>query len=459
MSTATSPDSRSEPGAYGSGLFVYNLRLAARNIRRNPVLSGLMVAAIGIGIGASMSMVTVNYRFGADPLPDRSDVLHYVRLDSWSAEQSWQNQNRPPNQLTYLDATALMRAKRAHRQAMMSGARMSVEPADPEVRPFFAAARATTADFFAMFDVPFRYGGAWDAAADEGPEQVVVLKAETNDRVFGGQNSVGRTLTLAGADYRIVGVLDRWEPPMRFYDAGAGGGVGDPIEDVFIPWNLIVANELQRQGNVQCRQPIQGNGIRAFMNSECIWIQFWAELRSEEERQAFVDYLDAYVMQQKELGRFPRPLDNRATPMMDWLEEGNNVPSEAIVLLGLSVIFLVVCLLNTLGLLLAKFLGKANEIGVRRALGASRRTLMQQYLVEAGVIGAVGGLLGIGLTWLGLRGIERQFNNIDLGSFLSIDWNMALAAVGLAIVSSLITSIYPTWRACNVQPAAHLSAN
>jgi putative ABC transport system permease protein len=84
--------------------------------------------------------------------------------------------------------------------------------------------------------------------------------------------------------------------------------------------------------------------------------------------------------------------------------------------------------------------------------------LFQQYLVEAGVIGIVGGLFGIALTSLGLKGIDGQFEQ-DLSALLSIDWTMALTAVALAIVATLITSIYPTWRACNVQPAMHLSAN
>jgi len=440
------------------GLFGYNLRLAARNIRRNPVLSLLMVAAIGIGIGASMSMVTVNYRFQSNPIPAKSDVLHYVRLDSWSPDEPYQGGEAPPPQLTYLDASALMRANAAYRQAMMSRARLALEPPDRDLRPYFVQARATTAGFFAMFDVPFRYGGGWSAETDDAAEQVVVLKAATNDRVFGGENSVGRQLTLSGRNYRVVGVLDDWEPPLRFYDAGVGGGPGSPIEDVFIPWRLIVANELQRQGNTNCWKPLEGEGLQAFLNSECVWIQFWAELRNADEHRAFVDFLDAYAMQQKELGRFERPLDNRATPLMDWIDEIGGVPNEAVVLLGLSVLFLVVCLINTIGLLLAKFLGKASEIGIRRALGASRRTLMEQYLLEAGVIGIAGGLLGIVLTWAGLKGINAQFDD-DMSAFLSIDWKMALAAVGLAIVASLVTSIYPTWRACNVQPAAHLSAN
>jgi putative ABC transport system permease protein len=105
------------------------------------------------------------------------------------------------------------------------------------------------------------------------------------------------------------------------------------------------------------------------------------------------------------------------------------------------------------------FLGKATEIGIRRALGASRRALFQQYLVEAGIIGFAGGILGLGFTWLGLKGIELQFDDDQVGRIAALDWNMALLAVVLAIIASLITAIYPTWRACSVQPAAYLSAN
>lgn len=440
---------------HNRGLLAYNFRLAARNIRRSPVLSLLMVAAIGIGIAASMSMVTVNYRFQANPIPARSDVLHYVRLDN--GDPNGQSE-APPPQLTWLDATALQREQRAFREAAMSRARMAVIPSDREQRPFFAEARATTSDFFPMFDPPFAYGSGWTTEMDEAGEQVVVLSAATNDRLFGGADSVGRTLTLAGSDYRVIGVLEEWDLPFRFYDAGVGGGPGSPIEDLFIPWSLVIANGLQRQGNTNCWKPFEGEGLDAFLNSECIWIQYWAELRDESERAAYVGFLDAYVNEQKALGRFQRPLDNRATPLMTWLDEIGGVPTEAVVLLGLSVIFLAVCLLNTLGLLLAKFLGKAGEIGIRRALGASRQALMQQYLVEAGVIGGGGGLLGIGLTWLALKGIDGQIQG-DMSNFFALDWKMALSAVGLAVAATLITSIYPTWRACNVQPAAYLSAN
>ena len=439
------------------GLFQYNLKLAIKNIRRNPILSALMIAAIGIGIGASMSMITVNYRFSLNPIPHKSDQLHYVRLDSWSADFPFNEGRNPPNQVTYRDATALLTAQRASRQVAMSRVSLAIEPPGREERPFFVDVRATTADFFAMFDVPFKYGGGWPGEADAANEQVAVLSTKTNDRVFGGENSVGRTITLSGANYRVVGIIEQWEPMPRFYDT-TNGPMND-TEDVFIPWSLIAAKELPRSGNTNCWKSLEGDGFRAFLNSECIWIQFWAELRNAAEREDYVSFLNAYVTEQKELGRFPRPLDNRATPVMEYLHEQGAVPDEAAVLLGLSLLFLVVCLLNTIGLLLAKFLGKATEIGIRRALGASRRALFQQYLVEAGIIGFAGGMLGLGFTWLGLEGIEMQFDDDVVGKIVVMDWNMALLAVVLAIVASLVTAIYPTWRACNVQPAAYLSAN
>ena len=102
-----------------------------------------------------------------------------------------------------------------------------------------------------------------------------------------------------------------------------------------------------------------GDGFEAFLNSECVWIQFWAELRNDTEKQDYMAFLNAYVEQQKELGRFPRPINNRLSDVMEWMENQEVVEDDARVMLGLSLLFLVVCLLNTIGLLLAKFLGKS----------------------------------------------------------------------------------------------------
>jgi putative ABC transport system permease protein len=143
---------------------------------------------------------------------------------------------------------------------------------------------------------------------------------------------------------------------------------------------------------------------------------------------------------------------------MEWMENQEVVEDDAQVMLGLSLLFLMVCLLNTIGLLLAKFLGKTADISLRRALGATRSNLFIQHMIESGMIGLGGGILGLGLTWLGLRGIEMLFGEF-VQNLVGLDWVMVLTAIGLAIVSALVAGLYPTWRACRIAPASQLKIN
>ena len=304
-----------------------------------------------------------------------------------------------------------------------------------------------------MFDPPFLYGSGWDAAADEGLERVVVLSREINEQVFGGEDSTGRTVRLNGIDFRVVGVLDEWLPMPKFYDLTTGPF--DPPEELFIPFNLAIEYELPRNGNTSCWKRPEGDDFAAFKSSECVWIQFWAELRNEQERQEYLAFLDAHVEQQKALGRFPRPLNNRLDDVMAWLERQQVVADDARLMLGISLLFLFVCLLNTIGLLLAKFMRKTADISVRRALGARKSDLFAQHMVEAGMIGLAGGLVGLGLTRLGLYGVAALFGDI-VENLVHMDWVMVLTAIALAIVSALLAGLYPTWQACRIMPASQL---
>jgi putative ABC transport system permease protein len=204
---------------------------------------------------------------------------------------------------------------------------------------------------------------------------------------------------------------------------------------------------------------VDESGWRAFLNSECVWMQFWVELHGEAERADYAAFLDAYVESQKAIGRFPRPLNNRLYDVMGWMQNQEVVESDVQVLLGLAALFLVVCLLNTIGLLLAKITRRSGDIGLRRALGASRREVFSQYIVEAGRLGIAGGILGIGTTMLGLQGIKFLYGEFDfVEQLVHLDWVMIFTAILLAIVSALAAALYPTWRACGIHPASQLKS-
>jgi putative ABC transport system permease protein len=142
---------------------------------------------------------------------------------------------------------------------------------------------------------------------------------------------------------------------------------------------------------------------------------------------------------------------------MEWLAFREVVPEDARLQTWVALGFLLVCLINTVGLLLTKFLRRSSEIGVRRALGASKRSIFTQLLIEAGMIGVAGGIIGLGLAWLGLWAVRHQ--PTSYAELAHLDLPMLGATLGLAIASSLLAGLLPAWRGCQVTPAIQLKSH
>jgi putative ABC transport system permease protein len=429
----------------------YYLQLGLRSLRKNPVLTALMVIGIALGIAASMTTLTVMHLMGSDPIPWKSDKLFAVQLDNWSADEPFYDDGRPPDQVTYRDAQALMEARKADRQTAMFKLSLPVQPENTEVKPFQALGRVAYADFFAMFEPTFAYGGPWDRQQDTEHARVVVLGKDINEKLFGGQDSVGKNVRMNGIDYRVVGVLNEWNLRVKYYDL-TNGAFADP-DEFFMPYTTAMDLKQRSTGNNSCfRSP--GDGWDAYLDSDCVWQQMWVQLDSPARVAEYQSFLDNYANEQKKLGRFERPLNNRLSNVNQWMEEQQVVTRDVEVQTGLAFAFLLVCLVNTVGLLLAKFSRKSGEIGLRRALGASRRDVFTQYIIESAVVGLTGGVLGLLLTGLGLvavRSLYTMYQNVA-----HLDLTMVLLTVLLAIASAILAGIYPTWRACRVQPAAQL---
>ncbi len=437
-------------------MFAYHLRLGLKSLKRNPVLTALMIGAIGLGVGVCLTMLNVFYLVSGNPIIHRNDVLYAVTMDGWNPAEPRDDDNPhlPPTELTWREAQAVLASDIPDRTVVMHKGVFVVEPGDEnsDVKPYIIEARLTPGDFFPMFDVPFQYGGGWDERADANADAVVVLSKKTNDKVFGGENSVGRTVKLDEREYRVVGVLEDWRPVPKFYDLNNGSF--DEIEEAFVPFGRSEMLETQTSGNTNCWKPEAVNSYREFLNSECVWIQAWVELGSTDEVTAFQTFLDGYVAEQKKLGRFQRPLNNRLTRVQQWLVDNEVVSDDNRVLLGIAFMFLGVCLLNTVGLLLAKFSGAAAQVSLHRALGASRGLVFRQHITEVGMVGLGGGVLGIGLGLLGLFGLRRLYNDYD--DLTRLNWDVGLMALGIALLAGIIAGLYPTWRIMRLQPAPYL---
>jgi putative ABC transport system permease protein len=431
-------------------MFFYYLRLSALSYRRNPMLSSLMVAAIAIGIGAYMVIFTLNYVMGGNPIPQKSEQLFHVQIDTGNPN----TQTDPPTQLTYIDATSLIEADLAFRETPTSKISGILEPDGEDSRPFSIIGRGASADFFPMFDVPFLHGTPWDESADRNQQQVAVISKELNERLYGGEDSTGETLRLHGYNFQISGVLDDWSPVPKFYDVN--NNPFDSGEEVFIPWSLVTPLEFPNSGNTNCWKAPEP-GREGFLNSECVWIQYWVELRDENEEADYLQFLNNYAAEQKQFGRLPRELNNALFDVEEWLLKEEVLPNETKILSALAAMLLAVCLLNTIGLLLSKFLGKSGEIGVRQALGAHKGSLFLQHVIEAGFIGLIGGIFGLAVAAAGLEGIKIILgDDLMMTDWIQLNPTVVLVTLLLAIFATIVAGIYPIWRACNVNPAIHL---
>jgi putative ABC transport system permease protein len=431
----------------------YYFNLALHSFRRNKVLTALMVLAIALGIGAAMTTLTVYHVLSGDPLPGKSSSLFYPQMDPRTREEYRPGED-PPGQLTRLDAEALLKAKRGDRQALMTGGGVAVQPQRAGLLPFSADSRYTSADFFPMFDVPFLFGSGWTAAADEARAREVVISKALNEKVFGGGNSVGKTLRIDDNDFRVVGVLDTWRPVPKFYDLNVSRHGYGEAEQIFLPFSTSRDLKLGRSGNMNCFDDRVEGLNPTDVGAPCVWMQFWVQLDSPQKVKDYRAFLENYSDQQRAAGRFQRPNNVQLRDLMGFLRHEEVVPDDVNLQMWLAFGFLLVCLLNTVGLLLAKFMRRSSEIGVRRALGASRRAIFAQCLVEALSVGLVGGVLGLGLALLGLWAVRQQ--PVEHAALAHLDPVMLMTTFVLAVAASLFAGALPAWRACQVAPAIQL---
>src|SRR5574337_90235 len=309
-------------------MFGYYLDLALRSFGRNRVLTALMVLALGLGIGASITTLTVLKLLSGDPLPQKSSRLFAPEINPLGAksttpsERLFQNWG---NLMTYTDAMNLLHARKGGRQAVMALASGKITTDTPGQHPFFSDGVVTTSGFFSMFGAEFQYGGGWTAQDDENRAHVAVIAGFLNDKLFGGADSVGKMLRIGDHDYRIIGVLKPWAPQPRFYAVNLGGrgyGNGDAL---FLPLQAAISDGVNTQ-TVNCFDA--DVDINHLETAPCAWVSTWVELANASDAGAYKTFLSNYVAQQISLGRMHHP--EVALPnLMGFLAQQRVVPDDA----------------------------------------------------------------------------------------------------------------------------------
>ncbi|MBB3122350.1 ABC transporter permease [Pseudoduganella violacea] len=433
----------------------YYFLLGVRNLRRNPALTALMVLILAVGVAASVSTLTILHMMSGNPIPHKSERLLVPMVDNAPTEGYTAGDERNDDQLSYRDAANFLASKLGDRRTAIFGVGGTVEPARKDMNVFNVGGLANTHDFFTMFEVPFLHGQPWSEKEDAANADVVVLSRQLAEKLYGEANPVGQRLMLLGFPYQIVGVADTWNPVPRYHRLVGGSGAFGEADEFFIPVASAIRHEASFNGSMNCSKG-RDPGFQALLDSECTWIQFWFEMHDAGGRADLQNYLDAYAAEQRKLGRLQRAAPNTVYNVMEWLEQQKVVGNDSRVSVWLAFGFLLLCLVNTIGLLLAKFSVRAAEVGVRRALGASRREIFHQFLIESAVVGLAGGVLGLLLSLGALTLIGQSSDQLKVVAHM--DWSMLLTTFAMAVGAAILAGLLPTWRACLVTPALQLKS-
>ncbi|TFW28064.1 ABC transporter permease [Duganella callida] len=436
-------------------MFSYYFMLGVRSLRRNPALTALMVLTLAIGVAASVATLTILHVMSGDPIPNKSDRLFVPHFDNGPLEGYTPGDDND-SQMSYIDAVNLLGSKAGERRTAIFGIALAIEPERKDIGAFIAQGLAPTSDFFNMFDAPFLHGQGWTPADDKAGADVVVLSRKLAEKMYGDADPVGRRLTMGSQQFQIVGVLDTWNVVPRFHRIiGNDDGAFDDADELYIPFSSAIRHEWRANGSTSCNADYQP-GYQGFLASECTWIQFWIETASAGDRAELQSFLDSYAIEQRKLGRMKRAAPNELYDVRQWLDHLKVVGNDSKLSAWLAFGFLVLCLVNTIGLLLAKFSVRASEVGIRRALGASRREIFSQFLIETMVVGLVGGGLGLLLAFGALALIAMQSKALTMVAHM--DWVMLLVTFAMAVASAVLAGLLPTWRACQVTPALQLKS-
>ena len=436
-------------------MLAYYLQQALRSLRRNPAYSMLMMLCLALGVGVWISVHSTVASQARDPMPGPRNLFHVeLEHDSGLPERMgnaagiWGLAHLPDLLLSYRQVSELSRSQIPSRSAGAFSTQVAVQLDDGR----FVEGPATFcfADLFALFEIPVLSGSTWARSLDLDPNANVAVVDHDQARLwFGKTDPIGRKVRLGGVEVTISGVAASDPQRLRLYHLWFGGGYRNGL---FLPLGLI---ERMRARPVFVFGWSDHDGASAALRTlDDGFVHFWVELPTEAQRSAMILLLDSYVERERVSGRASAPLRPTLRRLDDWRRNAHQLYAGYRLVEMLSLIGLIASCLSLVRLLMAKFQIRAPEVSVRRALGASRRAVFLQHIVEALLVG-VGGAL-IGLLFASLEVAMYNAALPDRTVDFALDLGQVASGFGVTLLCALFAGLYPAWRICSIPPAVYL---
>lgn len=285
----------------------------------------------------------------------------------------------------------------------------------------------TTPKWFELLQREVLAGRVLTAEDAKNRAGVVVLTEHGARNLLATGNTVGQTLRIGGGYYEIVGIVKS--------ESGVAGNIQMPDEeiDAYIP--IEVAKE--RYGDITTRVT-SGSQERVMVELN----QMIVEVDDIKDVEATAKGIEAM------LKRFHKKEDYRVSVPLALLKQAEATKRTFNIVLGsIAAISLLVGGIGIMNIMLASVTERTREIGIRRAIGAKRRQIISQFLIETVVLSTLGGLIGIGLG-LFIPWLITKF----AGMPTVVTGKSVVLSVGISITVGIIFGLYPAVRAANVDP-------
>ena len=392
---------------------MHDLRLALRTLLKTPGFTLVAVLTIAVGIGANATLYSIFDRLMLNPVslpaPERLVAL-------WAVNNE---RNFVAPAVAWPRFDEIRREARSFESLAVSCFDSLTLTGNGE--PDQVSGLRVTANFFATLGLAPLRGRDFRAEEDQpnGPA-VAVLTHEYWQSRFGGRESIlGETILLNGRPHEVIGIM-----PPRLGNPIAGAQIFVPR--VFEPGGLTPA---QVQVGAGYSQPI--GRLKPGVSLEQANAELTALTRAYKER--FASHLDA---------------DNHvdARQLTETLVSGIR-PTMRMLLGAVAFVLLIACA-NVASLFLGRLSGRHREIAVRQSLGATRGTLVRQFLAESLVFSLAAGTVGLGFAAWALSAIQRGLaNQLPPNTELSLSWPALGATLVVTFLVSLLIGLVPSLQA------------
>ncbi len=386
-----------------------DLRFAFRTLTRNPAFAATAVAVLALGIGANTAIFSAVNAFFFRPLPF-ADPDRLVMLYETNPEFGWQHAGgAPANVLDWREQVDAFQDVAMYTEHV--GSFTHVREGEPEL----LGVTNVSGNFFSVLGVPAALGRAfeWDETW-EGNDGVIILSHALWETHFGADPGVvGRTVELSGTTVEIVGVMP--------------DGFSFPSDQtqMWSPWGWAT----DARDQVWFRR--------------AHWVRPVARLAPGVSPTEADGQLQVVVHRlQTEYPETNRVMGAGLMPLRSFLVREVRMP--LMVLLGAVSLLLLLACANVANLMLVRASERSREVALRHALGAGRRRVVRQFLTESLVMAFLGGTLGLGLGWAGVRAMERLTAlGIDGATAIALDARVVLFTLAVALFSGVVFGLAP----------------